>query len=308
MDNKKTSISVDVIFYIIFGATLIGIGIGTYLHHYMLDIIAPLAMGVMATVLIYSMRFYETNRKLLTEKRILSQNLDYQKAKTSRYKSFAEAMVQGQEQEKKRLALELHDDTIQRLIIIGQTVQLLKLDANSAQLLPDLNRVGDLVNDSIDSIRMFIKELRPTYLEKLGLIPSLRELIVQIKESTSTAIVINLETEGTAYRLQGDIELTIYRIAQSAISNIVRHSGANKAMVRLAFHAGQVELSIEDNGIGFYVPDDTRLLKNANFGLMGMQERADLVGAQFTVQTSPGNGTKITITIPVNNAQASAAN
>src|SRR5687768_10814888 len=118
MDTKKISISSDVIFYISFGATLIGIGIGTYLKDNILDVLAPLGVGVVTTIFWYVIKFHESNKRLLNEKKILAQRLDDQKAKTIRYKSFAEAVISGQEQEKKRLALELHDDTIQRLIII----------------------------------------------------------------------------------------------------------------------------------------------------------------------------------------------
>jgi signal transduction histidine kinase len=299
MDVKKNPISTDVIFYISFGSTLIGIGIGTYLHHNILDVLAPLAVATATSMFLYGFRFHESNKKLLNERNRLSKNLDYEKAKTIRYRTFAEAVIQGQEQEKKRLALELHDDTIQRLIIIGQNVQLLNLDANSAHLTPDLHKVEALVNESIQSIRMFIKQLRPTYLEKLGLAPTLRELINQVAETTEHPIAIELETEGTPCRINGDIELSLYRIAQSAIGNIIKHSGADKATLRLLFNDDFIELNIEDNGSGFDVPDDISLLKNANFGLMGMQERADLVGAEFSVQSVSGGGTKISIKVPI---------
>jgi signal transduction histidine kinase len=299
MDVKKNPISTDVIFYISFGSTLIGIGIGTYLHHNILDVLAPLAVATATSMFLYGFRFHESNKKLLNERNRLTKNLDVEKAKTIRYKSFAEAVVQGQEQEKKRLALELHDDTIQRLIIIGQNVQLLNLDANSAHLTPDLHKVETLVNDSIQSIRMFIKQLRPTYLEKLGLIPTLRELINQITENIENPISIELETEGTPCRINGDVELSLYRIAQSATGNILKHSHADKAILRLIFNEDFIELNIEDNGAGFHVPDDLSLLKKANFGLMGMQERADLLGAEFSVQTAPGGGTKISVKVPI---------
>lgn len=299
MDVKKNPISTDVIFYISFGSTLIGIGIGTYLHHNILDVLAPLAVATATSMFLYGFRFHESNKKLLNERNRLTKNLDFEKAKTIRYRTFAEAVIQGQEQEKKRLALELHDDTIQRLIIIGQNVQLINLDANSAHLTPDIQKVESLVNESIQSIRMFIKQLRPTYLEKLGLIPTLRELINQITENADNPISIEFETEGTPFRINGDVELSLYRIAQSATGNIIKHSGADKATLRLIFNEAYIELSIEDNGRGFDVPDDVSLLKKANFGLMGMQERADLVGAEFSVQTAPGGGTKISIKVPI---------
>lgn len=297
MDTKKISISSDVIFYISFGATLIGIGIGTYLKDNILDILAPLGVGVVTTIFWYIIKFHESNKRLLNEKKILTQRLDDQKAKTIRYKSFAEAVISGQEQEKKRLALELHDDTIQRLIIIGHTVQLLKMDAESAHLNSDINKVETLVNDSIQSIRMFIKQLRPSYLEKLGLIPSLRELVVQISENTQSSVLFDFETAGTPYRIEAEVELSLYRIAQSALNNVIRHSEATKASLHLAFNSDSIVLSIKDNGNGFSIPDDGQLLKNAHFGLMGMQERADLIGAQFSINTAPGKGTTITIEV-----------
>lgn len=298
MEPKKQQISTDALFYICFGSTLIGISIGSFIQHKVLAVLAPLAVATIVTMFIYRFRTLHSNKQLLRDKHALTRDLDYEKEQSHRYKHFAEAIIQGQEQEKKRLALELHDDTIQRLIIIGQKIQLVSMDLQKDEPNDDLKSVEELVNESINSIRLFIKQLRPTYLDKLGLVPTLKELASQVNEHSKTQVQISFDHTGEPVRLDNQVELALYRIAQSAVANAVRHSGGDRVELKIEFLKDTIDLSIKDNGKGFEVPDEMRLLQNASFGLMGMQERADFIGAEFSVHTAATRGTKILIRVP----------
>ncbi len=309
MEQKKNQISTDSIFYICFGSTLIGIGIGNFIHQSVLSVLAPLAVATISTVLVYKFRSYKSNKELMRDTFALAKDLDYEKEQSSRYKHFAEAIIQGQEHEKKRLALELHDDTIQRLIIIGQRTQLISLDQQDkeSQTSGDLAAVQSLIDESIQSIRLFIKQLRPTYLDKLGLVPTLGELATQVNDNSEARVKVDFESTGEPHRFDGQIELALYRIAQSAVSNAVRHSGGDTVILRLDFLPETIDLSIEDNGKGFHIPDEISLLKKTSFGLMGMQERADFIGAEFSIHTGPKGGTKVLIRIPSDAVNAQKA-
>lgn len=299
MEAKKNQISTDSIFYICFGSTLIGVGIGSFIHQNVLAVLAPLAVATAVTMFIYKFRSMKSNKELLRDKYALAKDLDYEKEQTSRYKHFAEAIIQGQEQEKKRMALELHDDTIQRLIIIGQRVQLISLDLAADAPNDDLTQLQSLIDESIQSIRLFIKQLRPTYLDKLGLVPTLKELATQVSDNSDARVRIHFDTSGTPLRLDNQVELALYRIAQSAVANAVRHSGGDQVKLQIDFLEETIDLSIEDNGKGFEIPDEMSLLQKASFGLMGMQERADFIGAEFSVHTAQTHGTRILIRVPI---------
>ncbi|TQV79440.1 sensor histidine kinase [Exilibacterium tricleocarpae] len=297
MEFKRQQLSIDAIFYMCFGSTLIGISIGSLLNQKVIVVLAPLAVATVVTLFIYRFPLH-SKTQLLRDKHILTQDLTHHKEQSIRYKHFAEAIIKGQEQEKKRLAQELHDDTIQRLIIIGQSVQLVSMDLNIDGENEELTNIENLVNESIQSIRSFIKQLRPTYLEKLGLVSALRELVVQSDKNSDAGIQILFESSGEPLRLDNQVELALYRIAQSSVSNAIRHSGGDRIELKIDFMAETVDLSVNDNGKGFDVPDDISLLHNTSFGLMGMQERADFIGAEFSVHTSATRGTKILIRVP----------
>jgi len=301
MGFKKQYISTDTIFYICFGSTLVGISIDSFIHQKILTMVTPFTVAMVVTMFIHRFRTRLSNTQLLHEKHTLTKDLGHEKEQSTRYKYFAEAIIQGQEQEKKRLAQELHDDTIQRLIIIGQRVQLANMDLNKDGQYEDMTNIENLINESIHSIRLFIKQLRPMYLDKLGLVPTLEELVSQSNKHSDSNVNITFECSGEPARLDNQVELALYRIAQSAVTNAIRHSSGNTIELKITFLNHTIDLSIIDNGKGFEIPDEMSLLQNTSFGLMGMQERADFIGAEFSVHTAATRGTKILIRVPATN-------
>jgi two-component system sensor histidine kinase DegS len=161
-------------------------------------------------------------------------------------------------------------------------------------LLTDLQRSE---RETVAELRRIIGALRPTYLEDLGFIPALEMLVRQAAERTDAQV--HLEQQGTGERLHPAVELAAYRIAQEALNNAVQHSAAENVTVRVSCTPEGLVLSVIDDGVGFDLPPQPDVLTRAgHFGLMGMRERATLIGGSFHVDTAPGKGTRVTVRLP----------
>lgn len=206
------------------------------------------------------------------------------------------AITAGQEEERRRLARELHDDTIQSLIALNQRIQLAQLAPHDGQTVAQLDEMQQMVSQLISDLRRTIHALRPIYLEDLGLAPAL-EMLVQEGCGMSN-IAIRFQQRGAERRLSAEVELALYRIAQEALSNVCRHSAANAALVELRFTAETVTLTVEDNGRGFVVPESPAdLAPRRHYGLLGIHERAELIDAHLTLASQPGEGTRLKVTL-----------
>lgn len=211
--------------------------------------------------------------------------------------SYIGAITAGQEEERRRLARELHDDTIQSLIALKQRVQLAQLAPNNASSEDTLTEVLSLTEHTIENVRRQTRALRPIYLEDLGLVTALEMLT----RETSQAADIPLEFKclGTEKRLNANVELALYRMAQEALNNVSRHSQASRALLNISFTPEGLTLLVEDNGKGFEIPKSpAEFAPSGHFGLLGMYERAELIGAKLEILSSPGNGSRITIHLP----------
>ena len=207
--------------------------------------------------------------------------------------------TQAQEKERQRIALELHDDTLQSLATLGLRIDRLigtqrKLPEEITESLQQLRGVTD---DLLRNLRRFCQDLRPPMIEDLGLVEALQWMAEGL--SNQTGIDIHIHTEGLRRRLSSQTELLLFRIAQEALNNARKHSKATEVKLRVTFGPKQVGLTIEDNGQGFEVPlrlgDFAQL---GGLGLMGMHERAILAGGTFDVSSNPNTGTVVTVLIP----------
>jgi signal transduction histidine kinase len=213
-------------------------------------------------------------------------------------RGYVGAITTGQEEERRRLARELHDDTIQSLIALNQRVQMAQLTLNGRtdETATALAEVQRLTTHTIEDVRRFTRALRPIYLEDLGLVPALDMLA----RDTGKALAIPVEftASGPQRRLSSEIELAFYRMAQEALSNVSRHAQATQVAVRLVFQPEMVTLLVEDNGRGFIVPDSpSAMAPEGHFGLLGMYERADLIGATLTIRSAPDRGTRLSVNL-----------
>jgi signal transduction histidine kinase len=213
---------------------------------------------------------------------------------------YARRITQAQENERKRIARELHDDTIQSLIALSRRLEGL---ATGAEQLPNgassrIRELWEQTGEMVRRVREFSQNLRPSVLDDLGLLPTLEELTLDMKRQ------VGLETEfrasGERRRLSSEVELTLFRIAQEALSNIRRHARATKVTTTVELADTAVRMRIEDDGIGFRPPKLTDDLRAEDgLGLIGMHERVRLLGGSLRIESEPGRGTAVIAEVPV---------
>lgn len=205
------------------------------------------------------------------------------------------AITAGVETERRSLARELHDDTLQGLIALNQRVQLAALNAHDDTERQAFTDLQTLIQSTITNLRRMVRGLRPIYLEDLGLSAALGSLADET--SRLSGLPVRFAVQGAERRLPPDAELAFYRIAQEALSNILRHSDARQAGLELEFAPDETNLVIRDDGKGFEVPDNpSQFAPQGHFGLVGMHERAELIGATLHIQSSP-RGTQVRLNL-----------
>ncbi|HET7143142.1 MAG TPA: ATP-binding protein [Anaerolineales bacterium] len=209
-------------------------------------------------------------------------------------RDYISAITSAQEEERLRLARELHDDTIQSVIALKQRVQLAQQSVKDQPTRRVLSELETLSEQTIENLRRMTRALRPIYLEDLGLVTALEMLTGETNQNH--AVNIKFQKFGEEQRLSHEVELALYRIAQEALNNVVRHSQAKNADLLISFGEKETRLEVRDNGIGFDMPrSPTDFASNGHFGLLGIRERADLIGARLEVESVPGKGTRLKI-------------
>lgn len=208
--------------------------------------------------------------------------------------SYIGAITKGQEDERLRLAHDLHDDTIQSLIALKQRVQLAKMNLSRDASPKALIELEALAEQTIENLRRTTRALRPIYLEDLGLLAALEMLASETGQSAH--IKVDFHHTGTERRLPADVELALYRMAQESLNNMARHAQATYASVQIEFKPQSITLQITDNGAGFVVPKSpAAFVSGGHFGLIGLYERAQLIGAQLDITSTTGKGTEVEI-------------
>jgi signal transduction histidine kinase len=218
-------------------------------------------------------------------------------------RDYIAAVTMAQEEERKRLARELHDETVQSLIALGHRVEMAQkaIDKDPARARQRLAELRALAGDIQAEVRRFSRALRPLYLEDLGFVPAL-EMLAQEMAQTS-GLRISIEVEGEMRRLPPDLELTAYRIVQEGLNNVVRHAEAQTVRLTVTFAPHGLTLCVRDDGHGFEPPiSPADLAHQGHFGLMGIRERALLCGGQMHVQSRPGEGTILEVFLPLKDA------
>ena len=202
----------------------------------------------------------------------------------------------AQEEERKRISHELHDETIQALVVLSRQLDALassKNDVPEEQRLR-LEELWQQTNVIIRGVRRLSQDLRPAALDRLGLLSALEWLASDTSEYSGIATKVNLL--GTERRLPEEVELVLFRITQEALRNVWRHSQATRAEITVEFNSEKTKITVSDNGKGFNLPEKIGdLARGGKLGLTGMQERAQLIGGTLSVQSQPGKGTSVTM-------------
>jgi signal transduction histidine kinase len=217
-----------------------------------------------------------------------------------RLRNHLQEITRAQEEERRRIARELHDETAQDLIVLLRQVDELMSSADdlSAESAAILEGLRQKTSKTLEGVHRFSQDLRPSILDDLGLLPALEWLTSDLTKHFD--ITVEMKVEGKVRRLPPEVELVVFRIAQEALRNVWKHSGATKARVTLKFGDDKAVLTVEDEGQGFELPKRMDDLPVAGkLGLAGMQERAQLIGGKLKLESGPGKGTTVTLEFPV---------
>jgi PAS domain S-box-containing protein len=229
----------------------------------------------------------------------LRDSLERLREREQQLRMLAERQVSVREEERRRLGVALHDGVCQELVGIGLLIELVRrrAEALGADTVADLARTSRHLDEIVEHVRGLARELRPMLLADLGLEGSLRSLAAGM---TTDATVVRATFVGAVPRLADGLELGVYRIAQEALANALRHAQARTVEVALGGEDGWLRLEVRDDGRGF----DASSRRGGALGLVSMEERAQALGGRFAIDSSPGCGTCVRVELPLSDARA----
>lgn len=262
---------------------------------------ATMAM-IAAISIVHSLRAFEEENRRRIEALREAQLAERQRLEATRAE-LLHRTVKAQESERQRIARELHDETGQTLTALGLGLRGLTetIPADPQRAAQQAKQLENLALSGLDELQRLVSGLHPPQLDDLGLIPALRWYANQIKERFG--LPVQLSSQGTPVELPIEVRTVVFRIVQETITNTMRHASASKASIKLAFTPTEMCLEVEDNGIGF---DVDKVMGNSAkrpcWGLLGIMERAALIGATCQILSQPGKGTLVIICVPQNGA------
>jgi signal transduction histidine kinase len=221
-----------------------------------------------------------------------------------RLRQLTRQIISAQEDERKEISRELHDEVVQTLV--GINVQLSALGKGASvglrALKEKIARTQRLVENSVDAVHRFARELRPAVLDDLGLIPALHAYSQSLAERKK--IKIKMTAFGGVEALGNAKRTVLFRVAQEALTNVARHANATEVKMSIREISGAIRMEISDNGKSFHV-GNVLLAKNPKrLGLIGMKERVEMVGGRLAIESAPGQGTTVRAEIPFNQEKA----
>jgi len=243
-----------------------------------------------AAVAIDSARLYEQTSETLAQRvrELASANQQLQR--------LTSLVISAQEEERRRISRELHDETAQALTSVLVRMRLLARQAPSDALREGLLEVLALTSETLDGVRRMAVDLRPRTLDDLGLVPALESYAREFGERWT--ITVHVRVQGESGRLPRDRELIVYRVVQEALANVAKHAGATRAEVDLRAERGHLVVTVRDDGRGFNVAE-TLDAHERGLGLFGMHERAQLAGGYLDLRSAPGAGATVTLVLPL---------
>jgi signal transduction histidine kinase len=235
---------------------------------------------------------------LRKSKQHYGQLLEQSRQMQEQLRRLSRQLLSAQEEERKKISRELHDVIAQTLTTINVRLAALKKGAalNTKGLERNISRTQQLVEHSVNIVHRFARELRPTVLDDLGLIPALHTFMKSFTEETG--IRVSLSAFAAVEQVNGDKRTVLYRVAQEALTNVARHAQASRAEVKIQKLDGALCMEIQDNGKGIPSERVLHAKKSKRLGLLGMRERVEMVGGTFCVESAPGQGTSVRVEIP----------
>jgi two-component system sensor histidine kinase DegS len=226
----------------------------------------------------------------VTEERKLRDNLQF----------YLSQVLQAQEEERKRLARELHDDTSQQILLLTHGID--NIASQSDNFLPEvlkneLDQLYEMSKQTYQGIKRYAQALRPGILDDLGLVPAIKWLAQEVNNLAGIEVQVRIDAIPP---LAPETQLVLFRIVQEGLNNIQRHSGASEASVAVDCQETEIMVTISDNGKGFMLPRQlSDFASQGKLGLTGMAERIRLVGGEIEVNSQIGKGTKIIVKVPI---------
>jgi len=232
--------------------------------------------------------FYNMARDI-TEERRLQDNLQF----------YLRQVLQAQEEERKRLARELHDDASQQILLLTHGIDNIAYKTerySSEELRNELGKLYELSQQTYQNIKHYAQALRPSILDDLGLVAAIKWLAEEIHKLSGIEIEVKTDT---IPQLPPETQLVLFRIIQESLNNIHRHSGASKASITVEHQGVEIRVTISDNGRGFKLPRQiSEFAGHGKLGLTGMAERVQLIGGKLEVSSHEGQGTTIDVKVP----------
>ena len=213
---------------------------------------------------------------------------------------YLQKILVAQEEERKRIARDLHDDTSQSLLLLTHQLDAIASDPKNKLTEPvreKLNQVYNLAVDTLGSLRRYAQELRPAILDDMGLVAALEWMADKL--ITEDGIDADVQLDMQRQDLPHEVQLVLFRIGQEALGNVKRHAEASKVVIRLEAGAGEIKMTIVDNGKGLAQIQVSDLSSAGKLGIMGMRERAQLLGGTLNIESELGKGTAVIVMIPL---------
>jgi signal transduction histidine kinase len=210
--------------------------------------------------------------------------------------AFSRRLIESQEQDRKRIAAELHDGLGQSLVIIkNRAVLSLTARDDYERAFDQLDEIAGAATEALNEVKEITYNLRPYQLDRLGLTKAIESML---RRASSDATEFSYEIDSIDGAFAEDSEINVYRIVQESVNNIIKHANAKLAKIRIQRRERAVEISIEDNGKGFDMAKTNA--DGSGFGLLGIAERARILKGEFHIYSTAGKGTIISIKLPIN--------
>jgi signal transduction histidine kinase len=223
-----------------------------------------------------------------------------QRERVIRRQQKALQMLNVQEEERKRISRELHDEVGQAVVAINAYLAVSQRDSpaqESSLLRTKMAEIEQLLLATMNRVHSFARELRPAVLDDLGLVPALRSYLKEYAERTG--LLVHFERSARDVTLTAEQKTALFRIAQEALSNVARHAQATEVQISLSLVKDGIQLRVKDNGKGFSMEEPRSRIEKKRLGLQGMHERVRLMNGRFLVRSAPGAGTILVAEIPL---------
>jgi signal transduction histidine kinase len=228
---------------------------------------------------------------------VIFEDVTEERSEGRRATRYAAMVVQAEEDQRRRLARELHDEPLQLFLHLARRIESLGgVPGVPADVAVGLGEVRRQALDAAGRVRSLARNLRPPTLDRLGLVAALTSLIADLEDED--ALDVRFEVTGAEMRVAPELELAAFRLIQEALRNIVRHAHTDKCTVCVDFHPDELRLRVVDHGSGFD-PKSQDQPGVGRLGLLGMRERTRLLGGELQLQSRPGEGTVVEATLPL---------